>query len=74
MNDILFFDEVLAKEIRLTGGKGSNLSKMTQAGFPVPFGFIVTAEAYQAFISGAKFLAALLMKLDYNRPDVLVKS
>ena len=73
MNDILFFDEVLAKEIRLTGGKGSNLSKMTQAGFPVPFGFIVTAEAYQAFISGAKFLAALLKKLDYNRPDVLEK-
>jgi pyruvate,water dikinase len=36
----------------LSGGKGSNLALLTQRGFPVPPGFVVTAEAYRAFIAG----------------------
>jgi pyruvate,water dikinase len=38
-------------EIRLdqVGGKGLNLSKTIRGGFPVPPGFILTAEAYRLF-------------------------
>lgn len=32
------------------GGKGANLGEMTAAGIAVPGGFVVTADAYKAFI------------------------
>lgn len=47
---ILFFDEFDKKELPLVGGKGANLGEMTKAGFPVPYGFCVTTEAYKEFI------------------------
>ena len=34
----------------IVGGKGANLGEMTRAGFPVPNGFVVTAEAYFHFL------------------------
>lgn len=33
------------------GGKGANLTKLVQAGFPVPGGFLVTTAAYHEFIA-----------------------
>ncbi len=33
------------------GGKGVNLARLAQAGFPVPDGFTVTTHAYRAFVS-----------------------
>ena len=30
----------------IAGGKGANLGELTRAGFPVPPGFVVTADAY----------------------------
>ena len=32
------------------GGKGANLAHLTRAGLPVPGGFLVTTQAYQAFV------------------------
>lgn len=32
------------------GGKGANLARLVQAGFTVPPGFIVTTDAYRAFV------------------------
>lgn len=37
-------------DIALAGGKGANLGEMTTAGFPVPAGFVLTTEAYIAFV------------------------
>jgi pyruvate,water dikinase len=54
MNQTLRFDEPLATRLELSGGKGANLSLLTQRGFPVPRGFIVTAPVYREFIAGAK--------------------
>lgn len=36
-----------------TGGKGLNLMKLAQAGFPVPGGFVIATPAYDAFVSAA---------------------
>ncbi len=36
--------------INLVGGKGANLSRLAQAGFPVPPGFLLTTQAYQDFV------------------------
>ena len=33
----------------LAGGKGANLARLAQAGLPVPDGFTITTQAYQAF-------------------------
>ncbi|MCK5389968.1 MAG: pyruvate, phosphate dikinase, partial [Candidatus Thorarchaeota archaeon] len=35
----------------MTGGKASNLTKLTKAGFNVPSGFVVTTKAYSKFIT-----------------------
>ncbi len=43
------------KEMRdLLGGKGANLAEMTNAGLPVPPGFIITTEACNAYFSNKK--------------------
>jgi pyruvate,water dikinase len=47
---VVWFNEVTKKDIPLVGGKGANLGEMTNAGIPVPPGFIVTANAYFDFI------------------------
>ena len=37
--------EVSQNDLPTAGGKGANLGELIRAGFPVPDGFIVTAEA-----------------------------
>lgn len=37
--------------LELIGGKGRSLAKMASAGFNVPDGFLVTADAYRSFVS-----------------------
>src|SRR5439155_13024925 len=41
------------------GGKGANLAALTRAGFPVPPGFAVTVEAWQAFCAAGSVPAPL---------------
>lgn len=48
--NIVWFDEVGKNDIATVGGKGANLGEMLKAGIPVPFGFIVTANAYFNFL------------------------
>lgn len=50
---VAWFSEVDKGDIGTVGGKGANLGEMTQAGFPVPPGFIVTAQAYFHFLDEA---------------------
>jgi len=48
---IYSFDEG-DKDMRdLLGGKGSNLAEMTNIGIPVPFGFTITTEVCEYFVS-----------------------
>ncbi len=51
---VVWFDEVTKKDIPLVGGKGANLGEMTNAGIPVPSGFIVTAATYFDFIEKSR--------------------
>lgn len=44
------FENISSQDLSLVGGKGANLGEMTKAGFPIPPGFCVTTQAYQAFI------------------------
>ncbi|OGO07728.1 MAG: phosphoenolpyruvate synthase, partial [Chloroflexi bacterium RBG_13_57_8] len=68
-NFVVWFNEVTKKDIPLVGGKGANLGEMTNAGIPVPPGFIVTAAAYFDFIEKASLhdkIKTLLEPLDVH--------
>jgi pyruvate, water dikinase len=43
---IVDLSDVGLVDVELVGGKGANLGELIAAGFPVPPGFVVTAEAY----------------------------
>ncbi len=46
MHVISAFKQIGLADAPAVGGKGANLGEMTTAGFPVPAGFVVRAEAY----------------------------
>ena len=48
---IVWFDEINKDDVSLVGGKGANLGEMTQAGLPIPFGFVITSNAYFEFLN-----------------------
>jgi pyruvate,water dikinase len=45
---IAWFGDLSRADVPRVGGKGANLGELTQAGLPVPPGFVVTAQAYLA--------------------------
>ncbi|WP_309707606.1 PEP/pyruvate-binding domain-containing protein, partial [Armatimonas sp.] len=50
MPTVCWFKELSLGDTELVGGKGANLGELTRAGIPVPPGFVVTAEAFRAFL------------------------
>ncbi|UQA55797.1 PEP/pyruvate-binding domain-containing protein [Polyangium aurulentum] len=55
------------------GGKGSNLARLIAGGFPVPDGFVVTTDAYRAFVeaNGGAALTAIPGEVDPDNLDAL---
>ena len=53
--------------LELVGGKGRSLAAMACAGYPVPGGFVVTADAYRAFIAANDLQEAIL---EAAKPDL----
>ncbi len=47
------FSELSKQDSDRAGGKGASLGEMTQAGIPVPPGFVVLTEAFERFIAEA---------------------
>ncbi len=71
---VVGFSQVDREDIGVVGGKGANLGEMTKAGFPVPSGFIVTAQAYFHFLDVAHLrddLTDLLYGLDVSDSKAL---
>lgn len=67
----LTFTDPLATQGDLTGGKGANLALLTQKDFPVPPGFVVTANAYREFVSHAGPLLERVNSFHINDPVTL---
>jgi len=53
---VLDFTEPVAAQGEVSGGKGANLALLTQRGFAVPRGFVVSSLAYRAFVAEAGHL------------------
>lgn len=71
MNLVIGFDQPQGAPLSLVGGKGTNLVTLTAAGFPVPPGFVVTAEAYRLFIEAVGWLDQSLDAFNYADPEQL---
>ncbi|HEY8524429.1 MAG TPA: phosphoenolpyruvate synthase [Acidimicrobiales bacterium] len=72
--DVVWFEEVGRDDVGLVGGKGANLGELTRAGFPVPPGFVVTADAYLRAMDEGEVRAALLARaaaVDADDPEAL---
>ena len=68
------FEELSKADIGIAGGKGANLGELTQAGIPVPPGFVVTAQAYEYFMDEAGIndkVMSILEETDINDTKAL---
>jgi pyruvate,water dikinase len=74
MEDVKWFADVGKDDVSIVGGKGASLGEMSKAGIPVPPGFVVTAQAYQEFVSQVQSeLMSKLAGLDVEDSEKLDK-
>jgi len=69
MKFVAFFEELTKDDVLIAGGKGANLGELTQAGIPVPPGFVVTSKTYDKFMKDTGLfpeVMGLLEDLDVN--------
>jgi len=64
MKNIMWFREIKKEDIPSVGGKGANLGEMVNEAFPVPMGFVITAQAYFRFIKEKGIEQEIIKKID----------
>jgi len=71
---ILQFHHIGVTDVARVGSKGANLGEMMRLGIPVPPGFIVTMQAYSAYIDACDLrpqIYDILKNLDINNNQLL---
>lgn len=74
VNFVKWFSELSNSDVPIAGGKGASLAEMSNNKFPIPPGFVVTAQAYRHFIEKTGLrdkINDLLKDLDVNETDSL---
>ncbi len=66
---VRWLEDVRADDIDSVGGKGASLGELTDAGLPVPPGFVVTAGTYRTFIEEAGIDQELFEAVDVDAED-----
>ncbi|MGB9937533.1 MAG: phosphoenolpyruvate synthase [Methanobacterium sp.] len=77
MKYVEFFEDLKKEDVAIAGGKGANLGELTQAGIPVPPGFVVTAATYDKFIKDTGIfdeIMDILDAIDVNNTKELQKA
>lgn len=64
MKPVEFFEELNREDVAIAGGKGANLGELTQAGIPVPPGFVITSRTYDQFIKETGIFDEIMDILD----------
>ena len=59
-----FFKELSKVDTDIAGGKGASLGEMTQAGIPVPPGFVVLTDAFERFLEETHLDQQIQAQLD----------
>jgi pyruvate,water dikinase len=71
------FTQLGLSDLATAGGKGANLGELTRAGFPVPQGFVITAQAYLAALDqgGSRArIQSVHAAVDAEQPDSLQRA
>src|SRR5215472_16202010 len=74
---IAWFEDARASDRAHAGGKGASLSRIANAGLPVPRGFVVCASAFREFlgsINGVALVETNLSGLDVHSDGALADS
>ena len=77
MKNVMWFSEIRKGNLAEVGGKGANLGEMASAGFPIPGGYVVTAQAYFKFLEVnnlGPFIKEMTDDLDVNNVEHLNKA
>ncbi len=77
MVNCIWIKQISKEDIPLVGGKAANLGEIAKNNFPVPGGFVVTAEAYKLFLDKTgiqKEINQILEKTDISNTDQLKSS
>lgn len=64
MKHVEFFEELNREDVEIAGGKGANLGELTQAGIPVPPGFVITSRTYDQFMKETGIFNEIMDILD----------
>ena len=71
MEFIKTFKQLTKNSVAEAGGKGASLGEMTNAGIPVPPGFVVLASAFDKFLKDTELIADIEAILRHvNHKDV----
>ena len=65
----LWLEHTRSTDIETVGGKGASLGELTNAGLPVPPGFVVTADTYRTFLETADIESTLFDEILQFDPD-----
>lgn len=65
------FSEISRTDVEIAGGKGASLGEMTQAGIPVPSGFVVLSLAFDRFLEETDLNVEINAALDEVSPKVM---
>ena len=74
MARVVSLSEVSESDLPLVGGKASKLGELVRQGLPVPPGFVLTTEAYDAFVSETVLkteLPAALASIQTDQPETI---
>jgi len=71
---VVSLSEVAASDLPLVGGKAAKLGELVAPGLPIPPGFVVTTDAYQAFVDSTPLGARIqeeMGRVDLQHPEEL---
>jgi len=71
MSPVAWFKDVGIADRPTVGGKGGSLGELTQAGIPVPPGFVVTTSAFETFLEAIEARAPVRAKVEALDPNNL---
>ena len=74
---IKWFSEISNKDVSIVGGKGASLGEMYNHKFPVPMGFVITAQAFEYFINQLDLkerISDIIKNLDFEETEELQKA
>ena len=70
-NIALTFKDISSKDVEIAGGKGASLGEMTQAGIPVPPGFVILSTTFDEFIKESDLVQEIDAIIDsVNHKDI----